>query len=248
MRARKPILAALAALALLSVPVRAEQQIVTLCEPGLALGDLSVRYYVGGASAAAPGGLAVTELDGGDQTTDYLVTGLPDAAAGSSTWYRLVVEDPSGCTYPVQWPELTRTPQAIVWAPVYELAPGSADIRAGDTLPSVRLTLRGLPADATGATVTFTLYKQTNGQATAIANRAATVVSSTEVVDPITSASTWTAVLDYAWRAADTGTTAGAGTYYGQFKVTFSAATCGTGSDACIVTAPPRNQAQIRIW
>lgn len=146
-------------LLLVATAARAEEKVCEFTRSGLGKANFEIRYYVNGTATADPG-ITITAKSCGTSWCEYLVAGLPDAAAGSSTSYHVSIEDPvAQVLCPHSWPFSTRTPQAVVWNPVYQLAPGSGNVRAGDTQPDVELTLSGLPADPTGGSVTFTLYR-----------------------------------------------------------------------------------------
>lgn len=196
-------------------------------EAGLTQGAVNPVLYEDGAPIAIPGSVSLV-AQAGDR--DYTWTGLPDAVAGSGTLYTLAWDTPGGLIYAYAWPRSTITPQSIVWAQAFAVSVQPLVLGVGDTLPVVQLTVSGLAADPTGATVTFSMGSP--GVANKISGAAATLSD----IDFDATSSTWSATAEYAWSGTNTDT---AGSYRGWFSVTFS----GGG----VMTWPPDRSLGLQI-
>lgn len=199
--------------------------------PGIVKGDLSMTLYQDGAPIADPG-ITVTEQPNG---LDYLIDGLPEAAAGSVTVYALTwYFDGHGLNY--SWPTITRTPQAVAWRADWRAIPDRLELGAGDLAIPVQLRVSGLAADPTGSAVAFTMRRSSGGAAVVDAESGAISDIDAEV-DPVTGEETWTALLTYSWQDGDTDA---AGEYRGWFVVTFPG--------SLPLTLPPSKSIQVRIY
>lgn len=215
---RRLLIAAALALAL---PAAGESLILPVGVGGLLKADFTLALYACTSAGCVLDDASAVTVTEQANARDYLIAGLPDAEAGSGTWYELTAE-PNGVPVRYAWPIQTRTPQSTSAVVSYRV-PATVEIRAGDTLPAPELAVAGLAADPTGSTVTFSLWRS-NGSL-AIDAAAATLVDSDAQAD-----GTWTATFAHAWSGVTTATLAD-GSYYGRFVVTFS----GGG----VMTLPP---------
>lgn len=229
----------------------AESWSCLFADAGLVVGDVAIVYKIDGDETADPGA-TLTEGTTANGWTSYQVGGFPSAESVGGTFHRYSVEilapigNPTCAHY---WPTDQPPEARLVYNPSFDLAPGIGDLHVGDTLPWLDLSVSGLAANPTGATVTATLYRLPSGVVTALADETAEVVTGSVVSyqAPPTGATAWRAIFRYRWSALDT-TTLGAGQYYARFTVTLSTSTCGPAADeACILTLPPARQAALRI-
>ena len=218
-------------LLLVASPLAAEDFIWPLGNSGIVKGDLSIQLYEDGAPVADPG-ITITEQPNG---RDYEFAALPDPAPGSSTAYVLTWEY-LGVPGSYAWPLGTRTPQAVEWRQVFRPSPSVWEMGVGDTAIPGQLEVEGLASDPTGSGVTFSMRKRVGGTVV-VDEAAATLADVTEVIDPVTLESTWTAVVTYDFVPADTAT---AGEYRAWFTITYP----GGG----VMTAPPAKDIQVAIY
>lgn len=180
---------------------------------------------IGDCPTIATTGVTVTEAAAGH----YFILNLPDAVAGSGTGY-VLFGTADGVPFQYVWPRGTITPQSTSAVVSYSV-PATAVLAAGDTLPTVNVTVSGLSSDPTAATVTFNLWA-ING--TLVLNNVPAVL-----VDATAQANgTWRATFRHNWTSAETSNLSG--NYYGRFTVTFAA--------GGVMTIPPApNSLQVRV-
>lgn len=228
----------LAALSLLyAAPVAAESFVWAAGTSGLVKADLDLTLF----RVAGDGGTFDNIADPGITVTEdpaasgfYVIDELPDADADADYVWTLAFTDPDGRSFTYTWPARTRQPQSLVWAQTYQIVPSTATLSVGDTLPSLQMTVTGLSSDPTGASVAFSMFKQSG--AIVIDSAAASLSNISSVEDEDTGVVSWSCVLTYEWAADDIDT---AGTFYGRFRITFA------GGD--ILTAPPGRTSVITV-
>lgn len=161
----------------------------------------------------------------------YLITGMPDAPAGSGIGYSLLGSF-SGTPFSYTWPRSTITPQSTSAVVSYRI-PATITLASGDTLPAVEVSVAGLTSDPTGATVTFNLWSVSTG--TLILDDVAATIPDIDAQ----SDGTWTASLRHSWSSVETSTLSG--DYYGRFVISFAA-----GGSMTIPPAP--NSLRVKVF
>jgi hypothetical protein len=175
---------------------------------GVAKGDLTtLQLYQGDiTNPVADPGIVLAEDSGW-----YQWTSLPDVEAGG-TQYLLVWEyATTGYGGSYTWPVTTRTPQSIVNRISVQVSQNPLKIVSGATIPSASTRIKGLAADPTGSTVTFTLW--TSAHVVTLSNVSATLSDIDQLAD-----GTWEADVTHDWTIGETG--ALSGWYYGKFTLT----------------------------
>lgn len=197
--------------------------------PGLVKADVGLLMTLDGVPASTS---ALTLVEIGSDG-DYEFRGLPDATGSQIYWLRV---EYLGQRQVYRWPVETRQPQAVVFRQVFRPLPAVLQIGTGDTALPVQLVIEGLAATPAGATVTFSMRKQSGGDPL-VDEADAALIDVDEVTDPVTSEVTYTATVSHAFTAEETAT---AGHYHGWFTVTFP----GGG----VMTAPPDKRIEVRIY
>jgi hypothetical protein len=229
------------------VATAAEEWTCSFRTSGLVKGDLSLVYLVDGTSTAAPS-WTLAARSGSDGWYHYWIAGFPDADPGATTEYSASITAADGTLCSHDWPSEPQAAQPLVYNPTFDVPPGSRFVAVGDLLPWFDLLVTGLASDPTGATVEFTLYDINTGEAVeSITDATAEIVAGSAesyTVQP-SGVTAWRATLRYRWTDGDTDT---AGDYYGRWRVTFAASTCGPDEDEpCRLTLPTQRQAQVSI-
>lgn len=212
-------------------PASAEKtSLFPLGASGLVKADLTFQLYQGDLSTeVADPGVVLVEDTG---TGWYQWTNLPDVATGDDQYHFRWTYVTTGYSGTHTWPLETRTPQAIVNRLSYSVTQNPLELFAGATVPSISLTIKGLAADPTGATATFTLW--TNMGTATLTAVAATVSDIDQLAD-----GTWEAVVTHEWTTVETA--ALSGTYYGRFTVTLP-------GGGVLVSPPAPSRMQVRVY
>lgn len=197
--------------------------------PGLVKANVSLLMTLDGAPTST-GDVTLVEI-GSDG--DYEFRGLPDATGSQVYWLRV---EYLGQRQVYRWPVETRQPQSIVFRARFSPLPTILQVGTGDTALPAQLEIEGLASDPTGSAVTFSMRKESGGDAV-IDGSAATLVDVETVTDPVTSEVTYTAIVSYQFTALNT---ANAGRYHGWFTLVLP----GGG----IMTAPPDKKIEVRIY
>lgn len=199
----------------------------TEATPPLALGASGLTLHLDLLAQSAPGGswtaqdtddLTISDLANGE----YVIGGLPTASG--TTRYHLAVSldgDPERHLATTTYGAAPGT--RILWRQELQLPPQPVTFKRGDTYGSIALqVIRRLPAAACApeTTATFSAWS-IGGGATAWSGRTATI--SDCALEATTG--TYGATLTYDLQSGDTAT---AGRYLGEFKICYSLGSCHT--------------------